>query len=244
MIAQDSAKFWLPKLLTDPWLTTLVPKTVFVDYNEEEIEPSLHGEDTVAYEKLWYAVHDALRTEIGYPAFIRTDVTSAKHAGKCAWYIQHEDSINTALISTLTLSHTKTYFQKLKASAIMVRPFLQLKHERTAFNGLPVAKEWRIFSDGTRYQCAHYYWPEEALAGHMDDGGSADALVHWSNSWLPSEALDAAERAAKLMEGGKWSIDFAEGEDGKLWLLDMATAGNSYHAPMCQYAGLDKENKL
>ena len=40
------------------------------------------------------------------------------------------------------------------------------------------------------------------------------------------------------------SIDFAQEKNGKIWLLDMATAGNSYHKPSCPYSGLDKLNEV
>jgi hypothetical protein len=129
----------------------------------------------------------------------------------------------------------KSYHQKVKSSAILIRPWLELAHQRTAFRGLPVAKEWRVFADQRGHQCIHHYWPDEALRGHMDDGGEPD-VRDWRTDWASTEIIGAAKYAAMAMGQGKWSVDFAADTSGKVWLLDMATAGNSYHWPTCQYA--------
>lgn len=244
MITQDSAKFWFPKL-TAPgphsWLRTEVPNTVFVDYNEDALAESLQGKHTAEYERLFYAVEAALRFEVGSPAFIRTDLTSAKHSGKDAWCVNSLEDLNDALLKTLAAAHLKSYHSKVKSSAIMVRTLLKAKYSRTAFGGLPVANEWRVFADQKGVQCAHHYWPEDALKDHMDDGEKPPS---WTEYWMPSEVLHIAKAAAQAQGSGKWSADLVEDVNGKWWLLDMATAGNSYHAPHCQHARLDKQDRL
>jgi hypothetical protein len=220
-----------------------------IDYDEELLSPALHGKPSEEYNRLYYAVATAIRDEIAGPAFIRTDITSAKHAGREAYVVdgKNEDGLNTALLRTLAASQLKTYFQKIKGSAIMVRPLLDIKATRTAFNGLPVGmKEWRIFADQRGVQCTHLYWPEEALVGKMDDGGEPLVLnkENWFDGWYSTEIADVAKIAARQMGGLKWSIDFAEDTTGKLWLLDMATAGNSYHDPSCKFFGLDNMEKI
>ncbi len=245
MITQDSAKFWFPKL-TAPgphsWLRSEIPNTVFVDYNEDALAESLQGKPTTEYERLYYAVEAALRFEVGSPAFIRTDLTSAKHAGKHAYRVDSLEDLNVALLKTLTAAHLKSYHSKVKSSAIMVRTFLKVKHDRTAFGGLPIANEWRVFADQNGVQCTHHYWPDQALWGHMDDGKPEPP--NWVESWIPTEVMQIANAAAKAQGSGKWSVDLVEDVNGKWWLLDMATAGNSYHAPDCQYAGLDIQDRL
>ena len=248
MISQDSAKFWFPKLANHEWqwMRDWLPKTVLVDYSEEALSPSLAGTRTEEYERLYYEVESMILDHIGYPAFIRTDLTSAKHAGVKAYKIESCDDINHALLTTLSQAQLKSYFSKVKSSAIMVREFIRVKHERTAFGGLPIGQEWRVFADQISEQCHHGYWPEEALSGHMDDGKepSAPALTHPLGGWIYTDALDASALAAKAMGAGKWSIDFVKDVNDKVWLVDMATAGNSYHHPECPYYRLDKADRL
>lgn len=236
MIKQDSAKFWFPKLAADPWVRDWLPKTIMIDYNEEWLVPSLRGQATTEYTNLYLSVEAAIRYEISGPAFIRTDITSAKHAGRAAYVVNKTDELNHALLTTLSHAELKSYHQKVKSSAIMVRPLLHIKADRTAFGGLPIGKEWRVFANQTGTRCFHGYWPEEALIGHMDDGKPPDdpkAGNNWAKYWMSTDALEVAVQAAKLMGEGEWSVDFAEDVDGKIWLLDMATAGNSFHHPIC-----------
>jgi hypothetical protein len=76
----------------------------------------------------------------------------------------------------------------------------------------------------------------------MDDGNSPD--VGRRPEIIDAQALLAAKIAAKLMGQLKWSIDFARDKDGKTWLLDMATAANSYHAKDCKFFGLDSMERI
>ena len=247
MIAQDSAKFWLPQLELhpDPWLRGIIPQTAVVDYNEELLSPSLRGEHSDEYDRLYYAVEKVIGLAFQTPVFIRTDITSAKHAGKSAYKVSNYDELNHALLTTLSHSQLKTYHGKMKASAILIRPWLDIKATRTAFNGLPIGKEWRIFVDQRDVQCSHGYWPKEALDGHMDDGQPPSAPSgDWSEYWIRTDVLDAARKAAKAMGQLKWSVDFAEDVNGKVWLLDMATAMNSYHDPKCKFFGLDNFERV
>jgi hypothetical protein len=244
MIAQDSAKFWFPKLESHPWqwMRDWLPKTVLVDYDEELLAPALLGQRSKEYDRLYYAVGAAIYN-IGVPCFIRTDLTSAKHAGKDAYIINDEDDWNHALLTTLSCAQLKSYHSKVKSSAIMVRQLINVKHERTAFNGLPIGNEWRVFADQRGHQCFHHYWPDEALKDKMDDGGPVP-LNLWTREWMRTDLQDAAKEAAKAMGQLKWSVDFVEDVDGKFWLIDMATAMNSYHDPRCKFSGLDNMERI
>jgi hypothetical protein len=236
MIAKDSAKFWLPKLEAT-WLVRDIPKTVFVNYDEDLLASALFGQRNAEYDRLYYAVEAAIMWETGEPVFIRTDLTSAKHAGVSAYKVTSEDDLNHALLTTLSYAQLKSYHTKVKSSAIMVRQFINVKHERTAFGGLPIAKEWRIFADQDGVQCTHKYWPKEALEGHMDDGGAPPSNWPdgWAMGWIDTSILDGARAAAKAQGAGAWSVDYTQDVNDKWWLVDMATAANSYHATPCKF---------
>jgi len=218
---------------------------VFVDYDEGLLEPALYGQSNAEYERLFYAVEAALRFEVGSPAFIRTDLTSAKHSGKSAYKVESFEDLNDALLKTLSAAFLKSYHSKVKSSSIMVRSFINIRHDRTAFKGLPIGNEWRIFADQQGIQCSHRYWPKEALEGNMDNGANLpEQPTGYPHGWLRTDMLDAARAAARAMNGLKWSIDFAEDVNGKFWLLDMATAMNSYHDPACKFSGLDNFERV
>lgn len=234
MKKEDSAKFWFPKItLASHWLATWLPKTVLIDYDEEALAPSLMGQYSKEYERLYYVVERAA-SEFDGPVFIRTDLTSAKHSGIDAYKVSKYDALNHALLTTLSHAQLKSYHSKIKSSAIMVRQWINVKHDRTAFNGLPIGNEWRVFADNRDVRCVHRYWPKEALEGHMDDKMPTSAK-EWSQLWIRTDLLDDAVQAAKAATpewpGEQWSVDFVEDVNGKFWLIDMATAENSYHAP-------------
>ena len=62
MRIEDSAKFWFPKLLAypDKRLREWIPNTVMIDYDEELLAPSLMGQHTEEYDRLYYAVETAI----------------------------------------------------------------------------------------------------------------------------------------------------------------------------------------
>lgn len=247
MIAQDSAKFWLPKLELHPWqwMRDWIPQTAVIDYNEDLLAPSLMGQPSAEYDRLYYAVQNVMETAFQTPVFIRTDITSAKHAGINAFKVSNYDELNHALLTTLSHAQLKSYHQKVKSSAILIRPWLQIAHKRTAFRGLPIGKEWRIFADQRGVQCSHGYWPKVALDGYMDDGQPPSVpSADWAEYWIRTDIMDAAKEAAKAMGQLKWSVDFAEDTSGKVWLLDMATASNSFHHPECKFSGLDNSERI
>ena len=112
----------------------------------------------------------------------------------------------------------------------MVRELLDLEAPFTAFKGLPIAQEWRIFAGQDGHECMHPYWPEEALHGHVDDTSD------WQTTWVsmfaqnpPAMLLVQASIIAERIGHGSWSFDYAKGKNGMWYLTDMATAENSYH---------------
>ena len=244
MNVYDSSKFWLPKLELSPslWLRDWIPQTASIDYNEDLLAPALIGQDCEEYTRLYYAVQNVLEMAFTGPVFVRTDITSAKHAGKHAYKIENYNDINDALLITLSHAQLKSYHSKVKSSAILLRKWIQAPASRTAFGGLAIGNEWRVFADQRGVQCAHRYWPKEALFGKMDDRMEPDD--NWFQFWIQRDILVAAKNAAKSMGQLKWSIDFMEDQNGKMWLTDMATAMNSYHEPSCEFSQLDNFERI
>src|ERR1700722_17972832 len=100
----------------------------------------------------------------------------------------------------------------------MVREWIIVPHPGTAFNGLPIGREWRIFAGPEGVNCVNGYWPKRALYGFMDENSQLPDL----SPIAPPELSIAAGYAAAAMDGGIWSIDFVQDDKGQFWLIDMA----------------------
>jgi len=242
---RNSALLWLPKI-EEAGLS--VPQTVIVPYSHTEILPLFDNEACPEFERLSGAVEEAIGS-IGYPVFVRSDLTSAKHAGPRAYRIEDPSKIRSVLFKTLEDNELKFWLERDGPKAILVRKFLTLPAPFTAFRGLPISREFRFFAQPDRIICYHPYWPDEAIQDHIDGGygGWREDLPEVHR--LADEAFDGlaamAIKAAEACGHGPWSVDFAEDDNGKWWLLDMATAADSWHWTGCQalQAVLEKTGK-
>ena len=230
---RNSALLWFPKIKA---VGLPVPQTVFVPYSHPECLSIFDGGESAEFDRLVIAIREACG-EIGYPAFIRSDLTSAKHSGPSAYKITGTDTVIQPLMETIEDNEMKLWLERDGPLAIMVRQFLVLPAPFTAFGGLPISHEWRLFADADQVLCWHPYWPEEALKDYGDglpsDWRDQLALMHREPSELPGLKTMAVQ-AARVCGGGIWSVDFCQDDNDKFWLLDMAVAENSYHWPGCQ----------
>lgn len=230
-----SALHWLPRI-TEVGLP--VPPTEIVPYCHIMALAIFDGEQSSDFDSAVSGVVSALG-KIGLPAFIRTDLTSAKHSGPKAYKIENIDLVHHHVAETIEDSELKMGFGPDEPRAFLVREFLELEATFTAFHGLPISREWRLFASPGGVTCRHPYWPEETLDGH-----TAPVVQNWRELLaemhvMPEEMpeLEAmAVLAARACGGKSWSVDFCRDTDGKWWLLDMAPAEVSYHWPGCPEA--------
>jgi hypothetical protein len=229
----NSALTWLPRIEV---YGLPVPRTVFVPYNHRTISAMFDGADTTELPRLIAACEDAISV-IGLPAFIRTDLASAKHGGPKCYKVATIEDLASRLIETIEDNEMKFWMQRFGPRAIMVREFLDLDAAFTCFRGLPIAREWRLFADREKVLCRHPYWPDGALEGHFWHGepaGWREALADHHAEPARMDTMQAmAIQAASAQGCGEWSVDFACDRDGKWWLIDMATMQDSYHWEGC-----------
>lgn len=231
MLNRNSACIWLPKI---EGAGLPCPKTIMIPYDHRACLSVFDGEESVEFDRICGEVEKAVEL-LGTAAFIRTDLTSAKHSGPRAYLT---DGVSReSILRTIEDTEMKTWLEWNGPQAIMVRQFLHLEASFTGFNGLPIAREWRFFADQERVICYHPYWPAEALEGHVDESENP----HWRTT-LADMHIDSPEiqelklmavKAAQACGSGQWSVDFAKDIYGKWWLPDMATAKDSYHWPGC-----------
>lgn len=229
---RNSALIWLPKI-QEAKLPS--PKTVVVNYSHYSILNIFDNIPCKEFENLIVSVEKAC-DEMGYPCFIRTDLSSAKHAGPSAYKVNEPSEVGQVLFATLENNEMKFWLAKEKPEAILIREWLNLESPFDAFNGHAIAREWRFFADSEKVICFHPYWPEDSIQFYKNDepenweGKLAE--LHKEPSEL--QELKAMAVIAAKEYGYTASIDFAKDINGKWWLTDMAVAEDSYHWESCE----------
>jgi len=173
----------------------------------------------------------AAATDMGFPCFLRTDHTSAKHS----W----EDTCFVKSVSDL-MGHV---YQIAEASEIAdmiglpwdtwaVREFLPTIPIGVCsrYGNMPVCREFRYFIEDGRYVCSHPYWPMDSL---IDGGFDISQQEYDALCSGRTQELDQIAIAAGRAIGGAWSVDVLDTQRG--WFVtDMAEAHKSFHWAGCK----------
>jgi hypothetical protein len=106
-----------------------------------------------------------------------------------------------------------------------------------AYEGMPLAREFRFFVSDGEIHCWHPYWPEFAVErGHPTDPDWKSKVAELS-SLVGTEkdtVFELARRVAVEFEkDGAWSVDICKTADGRWLVTDMAVAERSWHWPGC-----------
>jgi len=228
---KNSALIWLPKIV-EAGLQT--PKTVVVEYDHRTVIQIFDGADVPEFTILIENVKAACN-RIGYPVFIRTDLSSAKHDGPNAYRIDSDDGIIKALSATLEDNEIKFWLEPNPPKAVLIREWLNLDSPFSAFGGHAIAREWRFFADSEKVRCFHPYWPEDSIQffGIPEPDGWSDSLKSLHNEPENIKELKQLAVLAAGLYGCYASVDIAMDVTCKWWLTDMATAEDSYHWPSC-----------
>jgi hypothetical protein len=234
----NSALYWLPAAeeMAKEYPVN-VPDTRAVEFDFLDALPMLDGEvpDNFPYGDL-----DAAACELGWPVFIRSDLSSAKHDGIGAIQADNADAVVDVVEQIIHDAAMKT----MRPAAFLVREWIDIDHKFTDFGGLPIGVEFRAFATPDEHICTHYYWPEDAVddpTQEVADIGDlptdrelmADTrLPPWLSAVSQGAAFEADFQHGIDDPDRAWSVDFARGEDGEWWLIDMALAEDSWH-PEC-----------
>ena len=233
-----SGFYWYPKIAHLPY----VPRTILVRANESSLFAAIDGQDPVAM-PMYYDAMEAVKAaadQIGYPAFIRTDLASAKHDGQESYLASDKSRVANVMLTTIESNVLKGLGGFIQG--FMVREYLHLRAPFIAFRGHPVAREFRLFFKHERVVCHHPYWPEAAIHfgfGQSEPHGWKESLAAISELESSEEEhlYSMAHQAGALCKDAwpDWSIDFAQDEAGKWWLIDMARAHQSWHPEDCPH---------
>lgn len=223
-----SMAYWYP-LLVQMGMRT--PETIIVHRGSVELMRLLDGEKPEGYEWFKDSLVRAME-RIGFPCFLRTGQTSAKHGWGDTCFIKSVEDIDSHIATFLEVSVVANIIgPPLSYDFWVVRKLIETKPVLHYFRNMPIAPEVRFFINDHKVQCFHPYWVPDAF--EPEDRGKITPLLI---AVMPEdEVYQMAQYVARFF-AGYWSVDFLQDAQGEWWCIDMATGDRSYHNPSCQFA--------
>jgi hypothetical protein len=235
---------WYPKI---KHLNIPQPETKIVEIPFYKFTELIDGNSTLSeYSETFSKIIQSLEP---FPIFLRTDNSSQKHSFKKTCRLPDEKSLFGHIIELVD----SNLACDLTDNALVFRKWLDLDAGFSAFDGLPIGIEARVFINAGVTQCIHPYWPEDAIQQWLDQRESFEKQfdTKLSNTINPrwGEILKSQndiviksrfilEKYCTMvidsMDNDYWSVDFALGRDGRWYLIDMAAGELSYH-PDCKF---------
>jgi hypothetical protein len=168
------------------------------------------------------------------PFFLRSDQASGKHEWKDTCYVADKTKIMRH-VAALVEWHACADMLGVRFTALIFREYLPLQSLFTAFNGMPVAPEWRYFVRDGKVVCKHFYWVKDAIwhpsvKNWEELHEKMMVLSHIEETTLSNYATVFAEN-----NPGYWSVDFALTRDHGWILIDAARGEVSWHPAECIY---------
>jgi len=226
--------YWFPKIQA---AGLPVPKTEIIKSEDDETqafyELALDGVDPKGkMDSLVCRIRKAGEM-MGFPCFLRTDHTSAKHDWERTCYLKESSDISNHMAYILNFWEMVNWMAP-RCDVWVVREFLPTIPIGACpkYSNMPVCKEFRFFVDGPEVKCWHPYWPLKAL----NEGGAiynSEDFSYEDFCQTPdiNELRNLASAAGKAV-GGEWSVDILETRRG-WYITDMAEAYKSWHWEGC-----------
>ena len=167
------------------------------------------------------------QNKFGFPLFIRTDQIAAKHSWAYTCFVKNEGELARHVISLLEENAMVDMVGETQPVAIVIREFLKLRSFFTAYEEMPVAREFRFFASKGKINCYHPYWPhrslEEGRPSTKDWRGFLGLMENDSD--LP---ISMVKKASEPFDQ-EFSIDICQTANGDWFVTDMALGVASFH---------------
>jgi hypothetical protein len=209
-----------------------VPKTIIASVltpkDEDDLINWAAGEGPC--EHLPYLVGDINQAAVafGYPCFLRTDYSSAKHSWSKSCFLAKPARIMESIQSIAEYS-IMADLMGLPIDTWVVRELLPTKSVFHAFNDMPIVREFRVFVRDGKVDHFQPYWPVHALEGQTEEPKWRE-LVNELNAITPEERAKVEDLALRVNAAvpGYWSVDCLD-VVGRGWMVtDMAEGEKSY----------------
>lgn len=222
MVYLTSMLYWYPKIKD---LEIPQPKTLIYKLSEKELK-YFHNEQFP--ETLSKNIKPII-SKFSYPFFVRTDFASGKHGWEDTCFIENKKKLTRNIFEVVVENLIADLFG-LPFEALVFREYIPLEAGFKAFYGnMPVAKERRYFIKDGQIQCHHPYWPKDAIRN--PDNKDWEIILEKQNNETEKEIELLSKYCLMVADKleGYWSVDFAYGQDGKWYLIDMAEGDHSFH---------------
>ena len=238
MMKKTSMLYWWPKIRD---LKIPVPKTEIITVPYNDLVGLLNDKRlSLEYEKKIIEAGD----KVGYPLFLRTDMSSAKHQWERTCFVPKVEDIFKHIRALIDETLTAGIFGELDPNALVFREFLHLYSTFTAFSGLPIARERRYFIRDGVVECHHAYWIYDAIErGWGQRYNNWRQLLFNLNREHKNEIkllTSYAKRVAEVLRG-YWSVDFACSKSRTWYLIDMAEGEKSWHPEHSKHSEGDSQ---
>lgn len=239
---ESSLLNWYPKVKD----LLMSPKTEILGFTREE---RICFFDALAGKPLPEGIIERIyqsADKIGYPLFLRSDQGSGKHEWRDTCYVPDRESLIYHVIRLIEW-HECAGIMGLQWEALVFRELLSLESLFTAFHGMPVSRERRVFVRDGVVECIHPYWPEDAVLPDRNNPlpeNWKECLIYLN--YMSGEEIGQISFMAGIFGKalpGYWSVDFACGEDGLWWLIDAARGELSWHPSDCKYCPDEQKPK-
>ncbi len=235
---KTSMLYWYPKIKD---LDIPQPETEIVRLNMSDEEYlKLCDYDFKGIMKHWDEIIKSAE-KIGFPLFMRTDVTSNKHDWLNSCYVKNPTDLKEHIANIVEFSFLAD-ITGLPINAIVFRKYIPMKTLFRAFHGdMPVNPEIRFFIKDGEVLCWHWYWIEDAIEkGTKKEKLPFDwkSIIRQQKESLSGNDILWLTNDARKVAGvlpGFWSVDFCQGKDGTWYLIDMAEAEKSWHPGECKF---------
>ena len=172
---------------------------------------------------------------LGYPVFLRTDITAFKQAWERSCFVRCESLLLRNLQNLLRYSFLIGDC-KFQTKAAVLREYLPLLSHFSCYSGgLPVCTEMRYFVSSGEVLCRHPYWTAEMV--HNPDCDDWRKKLEKANRVNRADILQldsVAHRVAGLFREHELAIDFVKTKNDVWYLIDIAPAEHSYRpVPDC-----------
>jgi len=234
---RNSMSFWYPRIKR---LDIPQPETKRFELNRSIYWKVLFNEDGTMPPEGDMEKFETAAAKLGFPVFMRTSETSAKHQWNETCYVK-------------TMKDLKRNFWRLLEDnylavdhipdAIFFRKFIPMESYFTGwYHEFPVNKEMRTFIKDGKCQCYHPYWPpgamKQAKPKDPDWEEKYEKICQLSErdefTVLQFSNMVALTFKEKYEDPGWWSCDFAKAKDGDWYLIDMALGPVSAHYFGCK----------
>jgi len=236
---KTALSWWFPKIeaagLPVPRTKIISMPSLARDYVWTAFDGKEGGADQrAAFEAFCGEIAEA-GAEFGFPCFLRTDLTSAKHGWERTCYLPTPEDIPAHVFAIAEFSECADIFG-LDWSTWAVREMLPTIPLGTCpgYGNMPVCREFRVFVDDGVGRCAHPYWPRAALEQGGADTSICAEMVRPMVGRSGGIILALAMRAGAAL-GGSWSVDILETSNG-WYVTDLAEAHKSFHWEGCPHA--------